>query len=77
VEIATIMRSRFEGWQQQSSAHRLIFDRSVDEDARVFCRLHHDKAMPDAGYGLAFSSSSFAFDCASDQLRVSALYLFW
>jgi deoxyadenosine/deoxycytidine kinase len=37
-----IMRSRYEGWQALSRARRLIFDRSLDEDANVFCRMHHD-----------------------------------
>jgi deoxyadenosine/deoxycytidine kinase len=42
-----IMRSRFEGWRELSGASRVIFDRSVDEDARVFCRMHHELGLLD------------------------------
>src|SRR6267143_649525 len=42
-----IMRSRFEGWRDQSSATRLIFDRSIDEDAHVFCRMHRETGLLD------------------------------
>ena len=43
-----IMRSRFREWQRQSSASRILFDRSLDEDAQVFCRMHHDLGLLDA-----------------------------
>ncbi len=42
-----IMRSRFEGWRDLSSAPRVIFDRSIDEDAHVFCRMHHEFGLLD------------------------------
>jgi deoxyadenosine/deoxycytidine kinase len=42
-----IMRSRFEAWRDLSSAGRVIFDRSLDEDARVFCRMHHELGFLD------------------------------
>lgn len=41
------MRSRYEAWQGHSKARRVIFDRSLDEDARVFCRMHHDLGFLD------------------------------
>jgi hypothetical protein len=36
------MRSRFDGWQRVSGSPRVFFDRSIDEDARVFCRMHRE-----------------------------------
>jgi deoxyadenosine/deoxycytidine kinase len=42
-----IMRSRFEGWQNLSNASHLIFDRSVDEDSKVFCRMHWETELLD------------------------------
>jgi len=36
------MHSRFARWQNMSNVSRLIFDRSIDEDARVFCRMHRE-----------------------------------
>ena len=41
------MLSRFDRWRQLSSAPRLIFDRSLDEDVRVFCRMHHELGLLD------------------------------
>jgi deoxyadenosine/deoxycytidine kinase len=40
-----IMRSRFEEWRALSNAHRIVFDRSLDEDARVFCRMHRELGL--------------------------------
>lgn len=37
-----IMRSRLKSWQGLSSSAQVAFDRSVDEDAHVFCRMHHE-----------------------------------
>jgi len=37
-----IMRSRFEQWRALSGLSRVIFDRSVDEDFHIFCRMHFD-----------------------------------
>jgi deoxyadenosine/deoxycytidine kinase len=42
-----IMRSRFARWQNISNASRLIFDRSIDEDARIFCRMHREAGFLD------------------------------
>jgi deoxyadenosine/deoxycytidine kinase len=42
-----IMRSRFEAWRELSSTPRVIFDRSLDEDARVFCRMHRELGFLD------------------------------
>ena len=42
-----IMRSRFARWQSMSNVSRLIFDRSIDEDARVFCRMHREFGLLD------------------------------
>jgi deoxyadenosine/deoxycytidine kinase len=35
-----IMRSRYDMWRGLSGASQVVFDRSIDEDAQVFCRLH-------------------------------------
>lgn len=35
-----IMQSRFEGWREVSGATRMVFDRSLEEDVQVFCRMH-------------------------------------
>src|SRR5580704_4802295 len=35
-----IMRSRFEHWQELRDAPRIVFDRSIDEDVKIFCRMH-------------------------------------
>jgi deoxyadenosine/deoxycytidine kinase len=37
-----IMRSRFAGWQAATCAPNIIFDRTIDEDLRVFCRMHRE-----------------------------------
>ncbi len=42
-----IILSRFERWRAVSSARRVIFDRSLDEDAHVFCRMHHELGFLD------------------------------
>jgi deoxyadenosine/deoxycytidine kinase len=42
-----IMRSRFARWQKVSNFSRLIFDRSIDEDAHVFCRMHRAYGLLD------------------------------
>lgn len=34
------MRSRYAMWRGLSDASQVVFDRSIDEDAQVFCRLH-------------------------------------
>jgi len=39
------MRSRFAGWRAQENSPRLIFDRSVDEDFHVFCRMHWEAGL--------------------------------
>jgi deoxyadenosine/deoxycytidine kinase len=42
-----IMRSRFARWQNVTNSSRLIFDRSIDEDARIFCRMYRDSGLLD------------------------------
>lgn len=42
-----IMRSRYEAWRGLSNGSRIIFDRSIDEDAHVFCRMHHELGLLD------------------------------
>src|ERR1700733_8692383 len=42
-----IMRSRFASWRDLSTSSRLIFDRSIDEDIRVFCRMHRELGFLD------------------------------
>lgn len=37
-----IMKSRFEAWRTIEGNARIVFDRSIDEDSAVFCRMHHD-----------------------------------
>jgi len=41
------MRSRLARWRDVARCPRVIFDRSVDEDARVFCRMHHELGLLD------------------------------
>jgi deoxyadenosine/deoxycytidine kinase len=40
-----IMRSRLDGWQKLTNASRVVFDRSVDEDLNVFCRMHFESGF--------------------------------
>jgi deoxyadenosine/deoxycytidine kinase len=42
-----IMVSRFERWQQLSRFPLVMFDRSIDEDARVFCWMHRELGLLD------------------------------
>ena len=42
-----IMRSRFSRWQSLRHNRRVIFDRGIDEDAHVFCRMHRDLGLLD------------------------------
>ena len=37
-----IIRLRFDAWQKLPDTSRVVFDRSLDEDANVFCRMHHE-----------------------------------
>lgn len=37
-----IMLSRFDGWRRVSQSSRIAFDRTVDEDVAVFCKMHQD-----------------------------------
>ncbi len=34
------MRSRLNGWRKVSTSPRVLFDRSIEEDIRIFCRMH-------------------------------------
>jgi deoxyadenosine/deoxycytidine kinase len=42
-----IMRSRFKAWQELMQTSRVVFDRSLDEDACVFCKMHHESGFLD------------------------------
>jgi deoxyadenosine/deoxycytidine kinase len=35
-----LMQSRINGWREVARAPRVAFDRSIDEDLEVFCRMH-------------------------------------
>jgi deoxyadenosine/deoxycytidine kinase len=35
-----LMQARLDGWRKVMGAPRIAFDRSIDEDIEVFCRLH-------------------------------------
>src|SRR5260370_5137024 len=37
-----IMLSRFESWRELNGGQRVVFDRSIDEDLCVFCRMHRE-----------------------------------
>jgi deoxyadenosine/deoxycytidine kinase len=37
-----IMQARFEEWQRLVAGSRVAFDRSIDEDHSVFCRMHRE-----------------------------------
>jgi deoxyadenosine/deoxycytidine kinase len=40
-----IMRSRLEQWTALAGSQNVAFDRSVDEDGAVFCRMHHERGI--------------------------------
>ena len=42
-----IMRGRGEGWDRICDRSHIAFDRSVDEDVAVFCRMHAERALID------------------------------
>jgi deoxyadenosine/deoxycytidine kinase len=44
-----IMRSRFAQWQALNTERCIVFDRSIDEDAYVFCRMHRELGLLDDG----------------------------
>jgi len=35
-----LMQTRFDGWRRVSDSPRIAFDRSIDEDIEVFCKMH-------------------------------------
>ena len=35
-----IMQARYDGWRKVSDLPRIAFDRSIDEDIEVFCKMH-------------------------------------
>ena len=35
-----IMQARYDGWRKVSGLPRIAFDRSIDEDIEVFCKMH-------------------------------------
>jgi deoxyadenosine/deoxycytidine kinase len=55
------MRARLDGWKKVVGAPRVAFDRSIDEDIQVFCKMHRRagwlsetqlEALGDFGKGL-------------------------
>jgi len=40
-----IIRSRFDGWKRLINSRRIVFDRSIDEDIRVFCQMHFELGL--------------------------------
>lgn len=42
-----IVRSRFEQWRNLEPAAAIAFDRSIDEDVRVFCSMHYQAGLLD------------------------------
>lgn len=40
-----IMRSRRRLWDGLAAGRTVIFDRSIEEDAAIFCRLHHERGL--------------------------------
>jgi deoxyadenosine/deoxycytidine kinase len=44
----TIMRERYRKWKELSNAATVVFDRSIDEDAKIFCRMHHQLGLLDS-----------------------------
>lgn len=44
-----IMLSRAAQWRRAASGGKVVFDRSVEEDADIFCRMHHERGLLDYG----------------------------
>ena len=42
-----IIQSRFLAWKQMATTSRVVFDRSIDEDAKIFCRMHNELGFVD------------------------------
>jgi deoxyadenosine/deoxycytidine kinase len=42
-----IMLSRLAQWKRAANEKKIAFDRSVDEDIDVFCRMHHERGLLD------------------------------
>jgi len=42
-----IMQSRYEACRALAKGSHVVFDRSIDEDAKVFCRMHHELGLID------------------------------
>jgi deoxyadenosine/deoxycytidine kinase len=40
-----IMLSRLEQWHAMAGSQNIAFDRSVDEDVTIFCRMHHERGL--------------------------------
>src|SRR5882762_5789455 len=40
-----IMHSRFNAWQALPDRSKVVFDRSIDEDINVFCRMHYESGF--------------------------------
>jgi deoxyadenosine/deoxycytidine kinase len=39
------MQARVDGWRQVAGSPRIAFDRSIDEDVEVFCRMHRQAGL--------------------------------
>lgn len=44
-----IILSRAAQWRRAAGRKNLVFDRSVDEDIDIFCRMHHERGLLDHG----------------------------
>jgi deoxyadenosine/deoxycytidine kinase len=44
-----IMLSRLAQWRRSAGGANIVFDRSVDEDVAIFCRMHHERGLLDYG----------------------------
>jgi deoxyadenosine/deoxycytidine kinase len=40
-----LMQARLDGWRKVEAAPRIAFDRSIDEDLEVFCRMHRKAGL--------------------------------
>ena len=59
-----IMRSRLEQWTRFSSTSNIAFDRSLEEDWKIFCRMHHE-------HGLLSEDALASLKVLADELQAS------
>jgi deoxyadenosine/deoxycytidine kinase len=70
-----IMRSRFERWHEVSGGTRVIFDRSLEEDAQVFCRMHRQLGFLDSAQFERLDA--IARDLLGQMPRPTLILLLW